>query len=91
MRPLGGDTMTCAEYPVTPLRLGVVGPLTEREAIRAIAVKVARLDAIWREIVALGFHGDDAQRDALRAEREAVLEEISAIRNAVHAMPRGTP
>jgi len=83
--------MTCAEYPVTPLRLGVVGPLTAQEATRAIAVHVARLDAIWKEIVALGFTGDASLVDALQAEREAVLEEISAIRNAVHAMPRGTP
>ena len=83
--------MTCAEYPVTPLRLGVVGPLTAQEATRAIAVKVARLDAIWKEILALGFMGDASLVDALQAEREAVLEEISAIRNAVHAMPRGTP
>jgi len=84
--------MTCAEYPVKPLRLGVVGPLTEKEAIRAIAAKVARLDAIWKEDVeVLGFHGDDAQKAALHAEREVILEEISALQRAVHAMPRGTP
>ena len=74
--------MTCAEYPVTPLRLGVVGPLTAQEATRAIAVKVARLDAIWKEILALGFTGDfpeaKSARDAaltMRAQIEALKHE----------------
>jgi aminopeptidase C len=58
---------------------------------RILEAKCRRLDAIYREIVALGFTGEDSLVEALRAEREAILREMYAIRRMCMGMPEVTP
>lgn len=62
-----------------------------QDANRALDAMCRRLDAIYWEIVALGFAGEDSSVEALRAEREAILREMYAIRRACMGMPKEKP
>lgn len=62
-----------------------------QDANQTLEAKCRRLDAIYQEIVALGFTGEDSRVEALRPEREAILREMYAIRRACMGMPKEKP